>query len=46
MLSALRDDGLCDTIFAPVEQRAFTFSYFEPKKEEEKVIVGFAPQDT
>jgi len=46
MISALRDDGLCDTIFAPVEQCAFNISHFEPRKEEEKVIVGFAPQHT
>jgi len=45
MISALRDDGLCDTIFAPIEQCAFTISHFQPKKEEEKVIVGFAPQN-
>jgi hypothetical protein len=46
MISALRDDGLCDTIFAPIEQCAFTISHFQPKKEEKKVIVGFAPQNT
>jgi hypothetical protein len=45
MISALRDDSLCDTIFAPIEQCAFTISHFQPKKEEEKVIVGFAPQN-
>jgi hypothetical protein len=43
LISALREDGLCDTIFAPVEQCAFTVSHFQPIKEEEKVIVGFAP---
>jgi hypothetical protein len=45
MISALRDDSLCDTIFAPIKQCAFTISHFQPKKEEEKVIVGFAPQN-
>jgi hypothetical protein len=46
IISALRDDGLCDTLFAPIEQCAFTISHFQPQKDEEKVIVGFAPQNT
>ena len=46
MISVLRKDGFCDTIFAPLEQCAFTISHFEPQKNEEKVIVGFAPQQT
>ena len=44
MITVLRDDGFCDIMFAPIEQCAFTISHFKPRKEEEKVIVGFAPQ--
>jgi hypothetical protein len=47
MISALRDDGLCDSIFAPIEQCAFTISHFKQQKDEKRIIVGFRPpQDT